>query len=85
MKTLLILATALLVSACGSAPIVESDDLGYMSRTQVSQAITECESVGQRANVIYTRTKWRTAKVAVPIDVQCSPGPKLQYRWGSAY
>ncbi|HEX7906798.1 MAG TPA: hypothetical protein VF534_01715 [Paraburkholderia sp.] len=75
MKTTLIaalLASAAL-SACGHAPIVQDKEIGYMSRQEVSAAIEDCESAGQRATVVYAKAEWRDKLVPVPVDVQCLP------------
>jgi hypothetical protein len=76
MKTTII--AALLVSAtlagCTSyAPIVQDKEIGYMSRQEVSAAIEDCESAGQRATVVYAKAAWRDKLVPVPVDVQCLP------------
>lgn len=70
------LAAALLVSSALSgcaAPIVDDKEIGYMHRTEVSSAISDCESAGQRATVIYAKAAWRDRMVPVPVDVQCMP------------
>ncbi|MEX3764497.1 hypothetical protein [Paraburkholderia phenoliruptrix] len=76
MKTTIIaalFATAAL-SACGSQRIVQDKEIGYMSRQEVSAAIEDCESAGQRATVVYAKAEWRDKLVPVPVDVQCLPG-----------
>ena len=76
MKTTLI-ATLLAASLAGCssyAPIVQDKEIGYMSRQEVSAAIEDCESAGQRATVVYAKAPWRDKLVPVPVDVQCLPG-----------
>lgn len=84
MKTTIIIVSTLLVgllSACGSAPIVEDKEIGYMSRSEVSAAIAECEGAGQRATVVYAKANWRGKRVPVPVDVQCLPASRLAARY----
>jgi hypothetical protein len=83
MKTTII--AALLASAALSActtPVVEDKEIGYMSRQEVSEAITECEDAGQRAALTYTKADWRGKKVPVVVDVQCTPRGPGNYRIG---
>jgi hypothetical protein len=70
MKKTIFAATILVatLTACGSGP-----DLAYMSRQEVSNAISDCEAAGQRASVIYTKAEWNGKKVPTPVDVQCMP------------
>jgi len=76
MKTTIIVAlfAAAALSACGSQRIVQDKEIGYMSRQEVSAAIEDCESAGQRATVVYAKAEWRDKLVPVPVDVQCLPG-----------
>ena len=82
MKTIII-STLLagLLAACGSAPIVEDKEIGYMSRSEVSNAISECEGAGQRATVVYAKARWRDKLVPVPVDVQCLPVGRQPVRY----
>lgn len=75
MKTTLIAAllTATLAGCSSYAPIVQDKEIGYMSRQEVSAAIEDCESAGQRATVVYAKANWRDKLVPVPVDVQCLP------------
>ncbi|MCB4349849.1 hypothetical protein LA345_39305 (plasmid) [Burkholderia vietnamiensis] len=70
------------LTACGHQPVVENNEIGYMSRQEVSAAIADCESAGQRASVIYAKADWRGKKVPVPVDVQCAPRGPGNYRIG---
>jgi hypothetical protein len=82
MKTITLCALlAALLSACGttSEPIVQNKEIAYMTRSEVSSAIQECEGAGQRATVVYTRADWRGKSVPVPVDVQCLPKPRGAY------
>jgi hypothetical protein len=84
MKTTI--ATTLLASAvlagCASNRIVDDKDIGYMSRQEVSAAISDCESAGQRATVTYAKADWKGKKIPVPVDVQCAPKGPNNYRVG---
>ncbi|MGF6641743.1 hypothetical protein [Paraburkholderia sp. MM6662-R1] len=82
MKTIIISGLlAGLLAACGSTPIVEDKEIGYMSRSEVSAAIQECEGAGQRATVVYAKARWRDKLVPVPVDVQCLPAGHLASRY----
>lgn len=77
MKPLLAAAmlTAAALTGCASDEILMKQDLSYMSRNEVVNAINDCEGSGTRANVVYTRAFWRGKMVPVPVDVQCTPMP----------
>jgi hypothetical protein len=82
MKTIIISALlAGMLAACGSEPIVQDKEIGYMSRSEVSAAITECEGAAQRATVVYAKARWRDKLVPVPVDVQCLPSNRIAGRY----
>lgn len=81
-RTIIAAPLAAMLAACGSAPVVEDKELGYMTRQEVSAAIADCENAGQRASVIYAKADWRGKKVPVPVDVQCAPRGPGNYRIG---
>ena len=71
-------AAALLALAGCSAPIVHETDIGHMTRQEVSAAIEDCETAGQRATVVYARAEWKGHRIPVPVDVQCLPTTKFR-------
>lgn len=83
MKTTIALIAATLALAACSTPVLYDEDMRYMSRTEVSQAIADCEGAEQRASIQYVRSKWKGNYVNVPVDVTCVPSPRIT-RWGSA-
>ena len=81
-RTIIAALLAATLAACGSAPVVEDKEIGYMSRQEVSAAISDCENAGQRAALTYTKADWRGKKVPVVVDVQCAPRGPGNYRIG---
>lgn len=83
MKTTIITALLASVALAGCASEIVSDkDIGYMSRQEVSNAISDCENAGQRASLTYTKADWHGKKVPVVVDVQCAPKGPGNYRMG---
>lgn len=76
-RTIIAALLAASLAACASQP-----DIDYMSRQEVSSAISDCENAGQRATVTYTKADWRGKKVVLPVDVQCAPRGPGNYRVG---
>ncbi len=74
--------TTALLAVAALAGCAEKPDLAYMSRQEVSEAITECENAGQRAALTYTKAKWGGKNVPVVVDVQCAPRGPGNYRVG---
>lgn len=73
-----------LLSACSASPYIDNShlpnttvvvekELPQMSRSQVIQAVTECEASGLRPNMIMSRRKINGYLSDVPVDVTCSP------------
>lgn len=77
MKAIVAVA-ALSLAACATKqpPIVQDNEIGYMTRQEVSAAIQDCENAEQRATVVYAKAQWRDKLVPVPVDVQCLPSRK---------
>jgi hypothetical protein len=80
MRTTIIAAA--IIAASLTACAGDKPDLAYLSRQEVSNAISDCEAAGQRASVIYTKADWNGRKVPTPVDVQCMPRNAGSYRAG---
>lgn len=82
MKTILALASVLMLCACITTKPVEQTlvldkDVQGMSRNEVILAINECEANNTRAVVIYTKRKINGFTADIVVDVTCAPKYKL--------
>jgi uncharacterized lipoprotein YajG len=79
MKKLLILVPVVLMTACASNPQiakVPDFEVHAMTRSEVVNAINECESYDMKPFVEYLTQKTEYGKVLVPVNVHCNPTKK---------
>jgi hypothetical protein len=83
--------TALLITACSSAPVVQTpppqplqnadivvDKVAYpLSRTETVNASQECETGGMRPVVVTAKRRVGTTVSEIVIDVYCAPRYKI--------
>lgn len=79
MKKLLILIPAVLMTACASKPEfakVPEFEVHAMTRSEVVNAINECEAHDMKPFVEYLTQRTEYGKVLVPVNVHCNPMKK---------
>ncbi len=69
MKTLITLLTLATLAGCSAS----YNNLKFMSRTEVSEAIRYCEEQGQRPVVTTTQTWFGNGWADSPVNVVCFP------------